>query len=177
MDCRLRDGVWRVEHRLVWDYLGGGIVVAPDLGAEPDLRSDQPGSEFGPWGHRVSNYAVNGAYTGFRDFFEASGGVAFFGYPKTEARDDGDPAAVLRVPGATPGVIRQHFQASVLEYHPGDAAQPVKLALLGDAVRDRLYPGQGYRGYSSFGPADPLTSGETYVPERTMRSGGSLSVR
>ena len=113
---------------------------------------------------------MDGTPTGFRDFFEAAGSVAFFGYPKTAARDDGDPAAVLRIPGATPGIIRQYFQAGVLEYHPGDAAQPVKLALLGDAVRDRLYPDLAHAAYASFGSAPPVVVGQVYEPEQVTSS-------
>ena len=166
VDCHNREGAWLIERRLVWDYIGGGAEGAPDLGVEPNLLSDQPGELLGPWGHRVSDYAVDGTYTGFLDFFTALGGVNTFGHPKTEARYDDDPQAVLSIAGAPPGVIRQYFQAAVLEYHPDDELQPVKLYLLGHDVRDRLYPNQTYTIIASFGPAAPLSEGQVYTPER-----------
>ena len=166
VDCHEREGAWLIERRLVWDYIGGGADGAPDLGVEPGLLSDQPGDLLGPWGHRVSDYAVDGTYTGFLDFFTALGGVDTFGHPKTEARYDDDPRAVLGIAGAPPGVIRQYFQAAVLEYHPDDELQPVKLFLLGQDVRDRLYPNQTYTTLASFGPAAPLSEGQVYTPER-----------
>ena len=85
LDCEERDGAWDVSRRLAWDYVGGGAAGAPDLGVEPALVSDQAGDLVGPWGHRVSNYAVDGTFIGFLDFFSALGGVETFGYPKTEA--------------------------------------------------------------------------------------------
>ena len=168
VDCRQRDGIWRIERRLVWDYVGGGLAGSPDLGVEPDLLSEQPGAALGPFGHRVSNTAVDGTEVGFLDFFEANGGVAAFGYPKTDARYDHHPQAVLQISGAASGFIRQYFQAAVLEYHPG-SHQPVKLRLLGDAVRDRLYPNVSFVAYSSFGPMPPLTANQTFVPESITR--------
>ena len=174
MICRLSDNP-TIERLLVWDLIAGGLAGAPDLGAEPELLSQQAGRVLGPWGHRVSNYAVDGTYTGFLDFFLTAGGVAFFGYPKTEARSDQALGAVLGLPDAAPGFIRQYFQAAVLEYHPGDPDRPIKLALLGDAVRDRLYPNQAHRIYASFGPADPVAIGNTYTPERVVPPDGSAS--
>ena len=165
LDCEERDGEWRVAPRLAWDSLGGGVDGAPDLGVEPDLISDQPGELLGPWGHRVSNFSVDGAYIGFLDFFTALGGDSTFGLPKTDARYDDDPRAVLRVPHGAPGVIRQYFQAAVLEYHPDDVAQPVKLFLIGDALRDWRYP--TYRAFASFGSFGPLSEGQPYYPPAT----------
>ena len=165
LDCHESDGEWLVERRLAWDYIGGGAEGAPDLGVEPHLLSEQPGELLGPWEHRVSDYAVDGTYTGFLDFFTALGGVATFGYPKTEARYDDDPGAVLRVPSGTPTVIRQYFQAAVLEYHPDDELQPVKLHLLGHDLRDWRYP--GYRAFVGFGSFGRLTQGQPYYPIAT----------
>ncbi len=168
VDCHHRAGAWRMERRLAWDYVGGGVEGAPDLGVEPDLLSTQPGEEVGPWGHRVSNFDIDGAEIGFLDFFEALGGVTAFGFPKTDARRDDDPRAVLNIPGASPGFIRQYFQSSVMEYHPGDP-EPVKLRLLGDDLRNRLYPNESFAAHASFNAADPLAQGQTYVPERIER--------
>ncbi len=169
VDCHHRAGAWRMERRLAWDYVGGGVAGAPDLGVEPDLRSTQPGEEVGPWGHRVSNFDIDGTEIGFLDFYEALGGVTAFGFPKTGARRDDDPRAVLNIPGASPGFIRQYFQSSVMEYHPGDP-EPVKLRLLGDDLRNRLYPNESFAAYASFNAAERLAEGQTYVPERIERS-------
>ena len=165
VDCHVRDGQYLVERRLAWDYVGGGVEGAPDLGVEPHLLSDQPGDQLGPWGHVVSNYAVDGTSIGFLDFFTAMGGVETFGYPKTEARYDDDPRAVLRIPSAPPGVIRQYFQAAVLEYHAEDPAQPVKIYLLGHELRDWRYP--AVRAFVAFEPFGPLTQGQSYFPITT----------
>ena len=168
VDCHHRAGAWRMERRLAWDYVGGGVEGAPDLGVEPDLISTQPGEEVGPWSHRVSNYDIDGTEIGFLDFFEALGGVTAFGFPKTDARRDDDPRAVLNIPGASSGFIRQYFQSSVMEYHPGDP-EPVKLRLLGDDLRNRLYPDGSFAAYASFNSAERLSEGQTYTPERIER--------
>ena len=141
----------------------------PTWAWSPNLLSTQPGEEVGPWGHRVSNFDIDGAEIGFLDFFEALGGVTAFGFPKTDARRDDDPRAMLNIPGASPGFIRQYFQSSVMEYHPGDP-EPVKLRLLGDDLRNRLYPDGSFAAYASFNAADWLVVGQTYTPERIERN-------
>ncbi len=163
VDCHQRDGAWRMERRLAWDYLGGGIGGSIDLGVEPGLLSEQPGLDAGPWGHRVSNFAIDGTPIGFLDFFDALGGVQAFGFPKSDARSDLDPRAVLNIPGANPNFIRQYFQAAVLEFHPG-TTQPVKLRLLGDDVRNIVYPDNSHLAFPSFNPAEPLTVGQPFRP-------------
>ncbi|MCY4114082.1 MAG: hypothetical protein OXG33_09115 [Chloroflexi bacterium] len=164
VDCQERDGMWRMERRLVWDYIGGGLGGAPDLGVEPNLLSEQPGQPAGPWGHRVSNFAIDGAPTGFLDFYREFGGLQAFGLPKTDARLDDAPGAVLGIEGAQPGIVRQYFQAAVFEHRPG-RNQPVQLRLLGDAVRDRLYPYGIHQVFASFQAVGPLSDGEAYTPE------------
>ena len=166
VDCQERDGLWRMERRLVWDYLGGGLGDAPDLGDEPDLVSDQVGLPLGPWGHRVSNMAVDGTPTGFLDFFVELGGLQAFGHPKTDARLDDAPGAMLAIGDADPGVIRQYFQAAVFEHHPG-SPEPVQLRLLGDAVRDRIYPFGSHQAFQSFQSAPALRYGQAYALEGT----------
>ncbi len=165
VDCQMRDGEWRIERRLAWDYVGGGVAGAPDLGVEPGLLSEQSGDLIGPWGHRVSDFAVDGTEIGFMDFFNELGGVQAFGYPKTDARYDDDSRAVLNIAGATAGIIRQYFQAAVMEYHPGIGVQ---LRLLGDDLRDRTYPDQGYAVFGSFNSAAPVTAGDIYSAERVV---------
>ncbi|MDE2903022.1 MAG: hypothetical protein OXP73_08325 [Chloroflexota bacterium] len=157
VDCQERDGVWRMERRLVWDHLGG-------LGAEPHLRSEQPGLPLGPWGHRVSNVAVDGTPTGFLDFFTALGGLQAFGHPKSEARPDGVPGAMFNLGSAAPGVIRQYFQAAVFEYRP-DRPERVHLRFLGDTARNARYPFDIHQAFESFRAAEPLAGGQTFAPE------------
>lgn len=91
VDCHRRDGAWRMERRLARDILGGGVGGSIDPDVEPHLLSEQNGIEVGPWGHRVSNFAIDGT---------PLGGVQAFGFPKSDARSDLDPRAILEIPGA-----------------------------------------------------------------------------
>ena len=171
VDCHEREGDWLMERRLTWDHFGGGIDGSEDLGVEPHLLSEQPGELLGPWGHKVSNYAVDGTYIGFLDFFTALGGVPAFGYPKSEARYDNDPRRQLGIAVSTKGFIRQYFQAAVMEYHP-DTFSTVMLRLLGDDLRNRRYPNESYQTFSSFGSVPPLRFGQIYVAELVTASPG-----
>ena len=149
------------QRRLAWDYLGGGLGGSIDQGVEPHLTNPNPGELLGPWGHKVSNLSVEGVDIGFADFFHRLGGVASFGFPKTDARRDDHPEAVLHIPGHPPDDrIRQYFQAAVLEYHPESAAAPVKLRLLGDTLRDSRYPHRAWQQYLAFGPEAPFAVGD-----------------
>ncbi|MCY4114841.1 MAG: serine protease [Chloroflexi bacterium] len=149
------------QRRLAWDYLGGGLGGSIDQGVELHLTNPNPGELLGPWGHKVSNQSVEGEDIGFADFFHRLGGVASFGFPKTDARADDHPEADLHIPGRPPDSrIRQYFQAAVLEYHPESAASPVKLRLLGDTLRDSRYPRRAWQQYLAFGPEAPLAVGD-----------------
>ena len=129
------------QRRLAWDHLGGGLGGSHDQGVEPGLRNPNPGEAIGPWGHKVADLSVEGVSTGFADFFHRLGGVSSFGYPKTDARRDNHPQAVLHDPARpVDSRIRQYFQAAVLELHPESQVAPVKLRLLGDTLRNRKYP-------------------------------------
>ena len=161
--------VWVTQRRLAWDYVGGGRGGVPDLGTEPGLVSEQPGVVL-RWEHRISNYTIDGTEVGFRDFFDALGGVRSFGYPKTDARPDNHPLAVLKLPDADATVIRQYFQGAVLEYYPDDELQPVKTALLGDLMRNLRYPRESYLAFAAFKTAPKRTVGEIYTPERAVFS-------
>ena len=77
------------------------------------------------------------------------------GFPKTDARRDDHPLAQLRLPGATPGVIRQYFQAAVLEFHPA-SAEPVQISLIGDALRNSRCPDDNWQGFAAFDPTTRL---------------------
>ena len=147
--------------RLAWDYLGGGLGGSIDQGVEAHLTNPNPGELLGPWGHKVANLSVEGVEIGFADFFRRLGGVASFGFPKTDARADDHPEADLHIPGRPPDSrIRQYFQAAVLEYHPESEAAPVQLRLLGDTLRDRRYPHRAWQQYLAFGPEAPLAVGD-----------------
>ena len=105
--------------RLAWDFIGGGLDGSPDLGVEVGTSNPFGGMAVGPFGHVVSNQSVEGDAIGFLDAFLELGGAAGLGFPKTEARrDTGEPGSVID-PTAEPGVIRQYFQAGVLEFAPG----------------------------------------------------------
>ena len=152
------DGHRRIQRVLAWDFVGGGVDGAPDLGVEPGLINANPGDLVGPWGHKVSNTSVEGERVGFQDFFDAHGGVDSFGLPKTDARRDSHPDAILRQPDTSPALVRQYFQAAVLEWNPTDAAS-VKVTLIGDLLRDLAYPLESWRQIQAFQPTPPLVAG------------------
>ena len=154
--------VWVLERRLAWDYVGGGRADSVDQGTEPGIRNPYPGLELGPWGHRVSDLDLNGNRVGFRQFFDDLGGVASFGFPKTDARIDTGSPGTLLAPGSTPGFVRQYFQAAVFEHHPSDPRAPVKLTLLGDVLRNISYPDQYWYSLVPFRGAPPLAAGDPY---------------
>jgi Tol biopolymer transport system component len=151
-------GTYLIERRLAWDYFGGGLGGSLDQGVEAGTSSPQPGELLGPWGHKVSNFAIDGTEIGFLDFFNSLGGVDSFGYPKTEARADTGEDGTLHIPEATPGFVRQYFQAAVMEFHSGDPS-PVKVRLLGDDLRNRRYPEGAWELFAAFNPAQPLHAG------------------
>ncbi len=155
-------GIYVMERRLAWDYFGGGVAGSQDLGVEPGTSNNNSGEEHGPWGHKVSNFSVGGVRTGFLDFFRTYGGVDAFGFPKTEARVDTNRTGTLHIPAATPGFVRQYFQAAVFEHHPGEG---VRLRLLGDDLRNRLYPNDAWQQIAAFNAAAALTDGQTYAVE------------
>ena len=126
--------------RLAWDYVGGGLGGSEDQGVEPDLTNPNPGEALGPWGHIESRTCRwKASASALADFFNRSGGVDSFGYPKTDARRDSHPQAVLHDPTRpVDDRIRQYFQAAVLEYHPEHAGITGEAAdLLGDTVMRR----------------------------------------
>lgn len=167
VDCQERDGAWHAERRLVWDDLAGP-------GGEADLSSEQLGLPLGPWGHRVSNFAIDGTPTGFLDFFTALGGLQAFGHPKSEARPDDAPGARFNLEDAAPGVIRQYFQAAVFEHRP-DSPEQVHLRFLGDIVRDVAYPYEIHQAFQGFRAATPLDDGQTFALEEISGIAGLLA--
>lgn len=163
----------RPTPRLVWDFIGGGLEGSPDLGTEPGTSNPFGGTAVGPFDHVVSNQSVDGDDIGFLDAFQSLGGAASLGFPKTEARrDTGDPGTVID-PTAEPGVIRQYFQAGVLEFALG-RAEPVRLRLSGDAVRNRAYPAGLWTLIRSFRAASPLRVWDQVKLEVLKRQVGAV---
>ena len=154
LDFRPRpDGGYALAPRPVWDALrGGGIAAEPP---PPDAGADAVGR----WGHTLRDTLPDGTAIGFAAAFRRLGGAASLGEPETEARPDTPAPGRMHLPGGADGVIRQYFQDAVLEYHPG-SAEPVQLPLLGDALRDRRYPGGRWRTLDAFRPQTPLAEGE-----------------
>jgi CSLREA domain-containing protein len=154
--------VFAFQRVLVWDFIGGGLGNSVDQGVEPQLFSSEPGLVFDApaWRHRVANTSVEGIPVGFLDFFNAVGGIESLGFPKTEARRDTHQDVQLRLPGATPGFVRQYFQAGVVEYHPdAPAGHTVQLALLGDWLRDLRYQEASWQEIAAFQPTIPMSVG------------------
>ena len=148
-----------LQRRLGWDFIGGGLGGSDDQGVEPGLLNLNPGDELGPWGHKISNLAVDGTEIGFKEFFDRLGGKDSFGFPKTDARPDTHADAALHRPGRTKDDrIRQYLQAAVLEFHP-ESSQPVKIGLIGDTLRDLKYPNNAWEELLAFQRAEPLTVG------------------
>ncbi len=156
-------GPYALQRRLAWDFVGGGARGAPDWGVERHLTSPYTRTAIGPWDHGLSNWSVAGTWTGFADYFSALGGVSSFGYPKTDARRDDHPGAVLGMRANSPSFVRQYFQAAVLEFHPG-ARSPVKIGLIGDVLRGMTYPNATWRGLDPFLMAPFSTTGPYRLP-------------
>ncbi|MDE2767051.1 MAG: PQQ-dependent sugar dehydrogenase [Chloroflexota bacterium] len=160
--------------RPVWDFIGGGLDGSPDLGSEAGTTNPFGGTAVGPFGHVVSNQSIDGDDIGFLDAFLALGGAAGLGFPKTEARrDTGEPGTVFD-PTAEPGIIRQYFQAGVLEFAPGHA-EPVRLRLSGDEVRNRTYPAGLWTLIRSFRSASQLRPGNRIELELLERKVGAVA--
>ena len=153
-------GGWVLERRLTWDYMGGGLAGSVDMGVEPNITNPHAGVLVGPWGHKVSNFDIHGTRTGFRGFFERLGGVQSFGFPKTDAREDTGASGMLLAQGATPGRVRQYFQAAVFEYFPDNPPRfRVQLTLLGDFLRNLAYPNNRWAALTPFLAAAELRDG------------------
>ena len=160
-------GRYVMERRLAWDFFGGGAGGSVDQGVEEWRTNPNPGTLIGPWGHKVSDFSVEGIFVGFKGFFDALGGVQAFGFPKTDARADSNAPGTLHIRTATPGFIRQYFQAAVMEYHQG-SPEPVQLTLLGDHLRDFNYPNDSWKTYAAFNASAAVTPGQLYTIQRVV---------
>ena len=160
--------------RLAWDFIGGGLDGSLDLGVEAGTSNPFGGMAVGPFGHVVSNQSVEGDAIGFLDAFLELGGAAGLGFPKTEARRDTVKPGSVIDPTAEPGVIRQYFQAGVLEFAPG-RFEPVRLRLSGDVLRNGAYPAGLWTLIRSFRSASPLNAGDRIELEPLERRRGVIA--
>ena len=166
VDFHRRDdlgGIWLIERRLAWDFVGGGLGGSVDQGVEPQITNTHEGVII-EWGHKISDFDVTGTDVGFRRFFDRLGGTKSFGYPKTDAREDTGGLGMLMAPAVDVGWIRQYFQAAVFEYHPeAPEGYKVQLSLLGDTLRNQNYPDNGWATLTPFQAATELTDGSTFT--------------
>ena len=154
-------GIHTIERRLGWDLIGGGRGGSTDMGVEPGILNPNDGVLSGPWGHKVSNQAIDGTAIGFLDFFQRLGGELSFGVAKTDARPDTGAPGTVMLPGATPGFIRQYFQAAVIEFHPSGSDQ-IQIALIGYDLRALAYPGESWSGLAPFASTDAVPTGVAF---------------
>ena len=146
-----------MQLRLTWDLLAGEDIF------EPAITNENEGIQVGPWARTVSNYSVDGKETMFLEAFQSLGGVDSFGYPKTEARPDDDPAALMAVGDPPDGVVRQYFQAGVLEYYTYTTLDAT-IRPVGTELRNRRYPDGEWIGMTAFRQTAPLDQGSFYDP-------------
>jgi hypothetical protein len=160
---------------LVQYFENGVLDYRPPFGVEPrsvsklmvgdgvEVRpiSRAPGEHVGPWGRQVSNLSVEGLETGFLDMFRDMGGVASFGYPRSDARDDDHPEATMASLPTVDGAIRQYFEAGVLQILGGSDQAP-SIIPLGRALRDQVYPGREWMDIPAFMRTERLQAPATY---------------
>ncbi|MDP6508844.1 MAG: hypothetical protein QF573_07395 [Chloroflexota bacterium] len=166
VDFHRRDdlgGIWLVERRLAWDFVGGGLGGSTDQGVEPQITNPNEGVVL-EWGHKISDFDITGTDVGFRRFFDELGGTQSFGFPKTDAREDTGAAGMLLAPGSDLGWIRQYFQAAVFEYHPeAPDGFKVQLSLLGDTLRNQNYPNESWVALTPFLPATEVVDDSAFT--------------
>ncbi len=166
VDFHRRDdlgGIWLVERRLAWDFVGGGLGGSTDLGVEPQITNPNEGAVL-EWGHKISDFDITGTDVGFRRFFDELGGTQSFGFPKTDAREDTGAAGMLLASGSDLGWIRQYFQAAVFEYHPeAPDGFKVQLSLLGDTLRNQNYPNESWVALVPFLPATEVVDDSAFT--------------
>ena len=178
VDCHFRAGQWRVERRLTWDFIGGGVWAARPTRASKRRPAERPARRASrvPGAMRVSNFAVDGTYTGFLDFFHRARRRARLRLPQ----DRGPPR---RRPGrraAAAGDPRPVSSASTSRRPcsntiPDDPADPVKLGLAGDVLRDLLLPQPDPPALRQL-PACPHPDLRRRLRRRTRRLGPAAGV-
>lgn len=101
---------FRIQRRLLGDVLYPGLdapLVNPPANSNDYAffpSSMDPTKPTG-LGHGVSNYAPDGTFVGFKQYFDSHGGITAFGFPKEEVK-------------LVDGWWMQRFQAAVFQYHP-----------------------------------------------------------
>ncbi|MCY3782640.1 MAG: PQQ-dependent sugar dehydrogenase [Chloroflexi bacterium] len=168
------DGVV-MQWRDLWTVLGDGEGAAAiaDIPSESSLTNPHAGRAVGPYGHVVSNQAVDGTRTGFLELYDAVGGELSLGAPLTAARleTEDDPAPII--PGLAADFVRQYFEAGVMEVHP-QTPGAASLALVGDVARDTAYTNYTWTLVQSFDARPPLAPGRRMRLERTERPAGLI---
>ena len=172
VDFHRRDdlgGIWLVERRLAWDFVGGGLGGSTDQGVELQITNPNEGVVL-EWGHKISDFDVVGTDVGFRRFFDQLGGTKSFGFPKTDAREDTGEAGMLLAPAVDLGWVRQYFQAAVFEYHPeAPEGFKVQLSLLGDTLRNQNYPNDSWAGLTPFQAAAEVAADAAFTVVAVIR--------
>ena len=136
-------GVWTMQGpggMPLGDDLWVRITVRDRLPTDPVPPSNNPNAlYFAQTGHNVQGI--------FRTFFEANGGIAIFGYPRTEEMREGN-------------LTVQYFQRARFEHHPQftNTIYEVQLALLGNEIRRGEPPAQTV-------PPLPTTEFQEYFPQ------------
>ncbi len=151
VSLRLRAPTVCGECMSVWSMQGpGGQNLGDDLWVSIGLRDrlpTDPVPRINSPGVLYFNQTGHNVFGGFREFFEANGGIDIFGYPRTEEMTED-------------GKIVQYFQRARFEYHPQHAGTPyeVQLTLLGNAIRNGEPPA------TRVAPM-PTTESQQYFPE------------
>ncbi len=156
-----------VEAGLVGDELFG------DDQSETGIENEYDGPVIGPGERRVSNVSVDGSTTGFLDTFERLGGIDSFGAPRTEARPDNHPMALLAVDDQPDDVVRQYFEAAVLEHYTY-TTEDTTIRPIGRELRERRYPDDEWLSITAFRPAAVLAKGEKYSLELLRHAGSPV---
>jgi len=172
--------VFEEEPGLLVQYFENGVVkfdptsgvaaapVADELfgndRSESGFENGHDGPVISPGERRVSNVSVEGSTTGFLDTFERLGGIDSFGVPRTEARPDNHPKALLAVDDEPDDVVRQYFQAAVLEHYTY-TTEDTTIRPIGRELRERRYSNDEWVRITAFRPAALLVQGEKYPPE------------
>jgi spore germination protein len=135
---------WRLGHEdpAVWTVIAGLSTPATRI---PPLQDSVDRVYFAETGHTI-------AY-GFLDYWKANGGLARFGYPRTEEFTEFDPMV-----GQSYTV--QYFERARFEYHPEFRGTPYEI-LLGHMGRWALEQ----RGLSSPGTPVAPKAGARFFPE------------
>jgi hypothetical protein len=141
-------------------------VTRPSDGSPAEVRgaNPRPGGVVESDGAEVSDRAVDGTVTGFRQAFDRFAGVTSLGQPLSESRPDVAKKDILTYPGINPGPIRQYFEAAVLEHAP-DSDPSVRLLAAGEALREQRYPELAWLGLPAFRHYPPGGARDPYPPE------------